>query len=107
MMGASAWPAPKAGTERERGALKTMNSRLFKCLLPLLMGLLSWSCNSLECGAGTHQEGSQCVPNIPTACGEGTRFELGYCVVADGGGTDLRATADIYFTDTESRDGGS
>ncbi len=45
-------------------------------LLPLA---LVWSCDTLECGPGTHRDGDLCVNNVQVSCGEGTVFRDGRC----------------------------
>lgn len=55
------------------------------------LGLLRWAvvaaalggCAELECGVGTHEAEGQCVPNVPVACGAGTTYVRGFCVVED------------------------
>ncbi len=34
----------------------------------------------LRCGAGTHEEATQCVPDLSLSCGPGTHVEAGACV---------------------------
>jgi hypothetical protein len=47
----------------------------------VLGGALGAGCESLECGAGTHEAGGACVPDTePLACDTGTHEESGLCV---------------------------
>jgi hypothetical protein len=39
-----------------------------------------------QCGAGTYQQGDQCVAGMELSCGPGTVAQGGQCVPADGGG---------------------
>jgi hypothetical protein len=50
-------------------------------LLCLLATLALTSCEALDCGPGTHQEGDQCVPNLAIDCsGDLVAFQDGRCV---------------------------
>ena len=66
------------------------------CALNLLVTIfLSIACTDLECGPGTHRAAAVCVPNIPVACGEGTVYERGYCVVRDPDASDADSLMDV------------
>jgi hypothetical protein len=44
------------------------------------LALCGTACDTIECGAGTHQEGDECVPNAPVNCtGEHVVFRDGRC----------------------------
>jgi hypothetical protein len=49
----------------------------------LVMTLVLTGCNGLDCGNGTHEAAGQCLPNILTACGPGTTYAQGFCVLED------------------------
>ncbi len=43
-------------------------------------GVFAAGCDTIECGAGTHQEGDECVPNAPINCtGDHVVFRDGRC----------------------------
>lgn len=46
----------------------------------LLLAVTLWSCDTLECGPGTHRERDLCVANARVVCAEGTALEDGRCV---------------------------
>ena len=63
-------------------------------------------CVDVECGAGTHREGEYCLPNIPSACGEGTVYERGWCVIADVASADVSVVSDTTQGQDTASDGG-
>ena len=66
-----------------------------------------FGCGELECGAGTHREGDECVSNIPLGCGEGTVYERGWCVLDDVQATRISGVQDVSLSETSNRDGGN
>jgi hypothetical protein len=56
----------------------------FASLLPGLSGCS----DALECGDGTHGEGSACIASLSPECGPGTKLADGKCVPDSGGGAE-------------------
>ena len=59
----------------------TLRRPMWRHLLSLfLLATVLTGCDSLVCGDGTIQKDGQCVTAVPTRCGPGTMWELGFCV---------------------------
>ena len=85
-----------------------MPSRIIQNFVVVIaMSILAICCVDVECGAGTHREGEYCLPNIPSACGEGTVYERGWCVIADVASADISEVSDTSLRQDTERDGGS
>ena len=81
-------------------------AKLTTCVATLVLSGLVFGCVDVECGTGTHREGEYCVPNIPSACGEGTVYEQGWCVIADDVSADTSGASDVLVAPDSARDGG-
>jgi hypothetical protein len=58
-------------------------------LLSSCAALVASGCSdSVECGEGTHGDGTQCVSSLSPACGPGTKLVSGECVPDSGGGAE-------------------
>ncbi len=82
------------------------NLRIPTIISILFNAVVLCGCGGLECGAGTHREGDECVSNIPLGCGEGTVYERGWCVLDDVQDTRVSEVQDITMSETSNRDGG-
>ena len=64
-------------------------NRIF--FLASIASLVAGCGDSLECGEGTHGDGTQCVGSLSPSCGPGTKLVSGKCVPDEGGGAECGA----------------